>query len=110
MVVGGWWWWINPLQTLSQGLVLTLRSLLALSLTIIIIHFLVSSICHTFSPGQVVLPVLQLSSSGGDGDDALLPHQPHLVSSPRILVAVNHQTFIQLTKNIRIYLSKSVGW
>ena len=20
-----WWWWINPLQTLSQGLVLTLR-------------------------------------------------------------------------------------
>ena len=28
-----WWWWINPLQTLSQGLVLTLRSLLALSLT-----------------------------------------------------------------------------
>ena len=25
--VGGWWWWwwINPLQTLSQGLVLTLR-------------------------------------------------------------------------------------
>ena len=22
---GGWWWWANPLQTLSQGLDLTLR-------------------------------------------------------------------------------------
>ena len=30
-----WWWWINPLQTLSQGLVLTLLSRLALSLTIV---------------------------------------------------------------------------
>ena len=37
MVVGGGGGggWIKPLQTLSQGLVLTLRSLLALSLTIL---------------------------------------------------------------------------
>ena len=34
VVGGGGWWWINPLQTLSQGLVLTLLSRLALSLTI----------------------------------------------------------------------------
>ena len=25
MVGGGWWWWANPLQTLSQGLVLALH-------------------------------------------------------------------------------------
>ena len=34
-----WWWWAKPLQTLSQGLVLTLRSLLALSLTTNILVF-----------------------------------------------------------------------
>ena len=32
-VVGGGGWWANPLQTISQGLVLTLLSRLALSLT-----------------------------------------------------------------------------
>ena len=62
VTVGGWWWWwAKPLQTLSQGVVLTLRSLLALSLTILLMQ---SGYITRFSVLDLALTALLYLSSG----------------------------------------------